>query len=178
MTSPAENSSAEFRFGSELVRAVLATEFLQDARRATSSITNFGNWELPPEAADALNSTVAHLEWFHQTGELVAFGQVPYRGSGSIEVSGSKGLIDGLSGPFGGAGGSVQRAEDGSLHEVFPAMNVDADTLVAVLAVASHGPRVHERLLGWQLEHRHADGWAWLAARLDKLHTDLGDTDF
>lgn len=176
MTSSPVNGGDEFRFGNELVRTVLAAEFLQDGRRATSSITNFGNWQLPPEAAAAMNSAVVHLEWFHHTGELVAFSQIPYRGTGSIEVSASKGAIDGLAGPLGGAGGRMQRADDGTLHEAFPAMNVDASTVVAVLAVVQHGPRVHERLLGWQREHRRDDGWDWLAARLDKLHTDT-DTD-
>ena len=45
-------------------------------------------------------------------------------------------------------------------------MVVPAGTVVAVLATIDHGPKVHELLWGWHLEHRKADGWSWLEKRL------------
>jgi len=70
---------------------------------------------------------------------------------------------------FGGAGGRTVPGPDGSVREWFPAMVVGPETLVAVLAVIEHGPRVHELLWGWHLEHRHVDGWVWLCDRLAEL---------
>ena len=133
--------------------------------RATSFISNFGNWQLPQDAAEVLASPVVHLEWFHNTGELTTFGQIPYLGHGDIEISGAQAGVDTVAPVFGGAGGRIVHT-DGAIHQWFPAMVVDPATRVAVLAVIEHGPRVHEVLWGWHLEHRRDDGWSWLMDRL------------
>jgi hypothetical protein len=154
-------------FNGKPVPTLPATEFMAgDSRRPTSFITNFGDWQLPRSAEEQLHSAITHLEWFHDTGELVAFGQVPYLGAGEIQIDGGQAAIDILAGPFGGASGRIVRSPDGATREFFPAMVVDAATLVAIIALIEHGPRVHQLLWGWHLEHRHADGWDWLQEKL------------
>jgi hypothetical protein len=116
-------------------------EFMADRTdRASSFISNFGDWQLPPDAAEAFGSPVVHLEWFHNTGELTAFGQIPHLGHGDIEISGAQAAIDTVAPLFGGAGGRIVHT-DGAVHQWFPAMVVGPETLVAVLETISSGPQ-------------------------------------
>ncbi len=166
-------------FNGEPVPTMLASDFMvADSRRPTSFITNFGNWQLPPSATEQLHSPVAHLEWFHDTGELVAFSHVPRLGTGEIDVPDTQAAVDTLAGPLGGASGRVVHTPDGATREFFPAMILDPDTLVAVLAVVEYGPRVHHLLWAWHIEHRRAGGWAWLEDRLREHHPEHPDTSF
>jgi hypothetical protein len=163
--------------GATSVPVMLVNDFMAaDARRPASFITNFGDWALEESAAGALGSPVTHLEWFHDTGELVAIGQVPHLGHGDIEISRAQEMVDVAGAAFGGAGGRIVRAADGAVREYFPAMVVDEGTRLAILRVVEHGPRVHELLWGWHLEHRKAGGWSWLTARLEADTADTGDT--
>ena len=149
----------------------LVNDFLAENGRATSFITNFGNWRLPAAVAAAMDSPVGHLEWFHDTGELVLVGAVPHRGEGSAELSnGEADVIEAeeLLTP-GGAPGHVEHCADGVTREHVPEMVVPVDTQMAVLAVIPHGPKVHEVLWGWHREHRDPGGWAWLEGRLATL---------
>jgi hypothetical protein len=145
-------------------------DFLADAGRAASFITNFGNWQLPPPIADAMGTSVGHLEWFHDTGELVLVGAVPRVGEGSIEITNgdTATVAEGLLAP-GNAPGHVERRADGATREVFPQQTVPADTVMAVLAHITSGPKVHEVLWGWHRAHRKPDGWTWLEGRLAGL---------
>ncbi|MBL7488007.1 hypothetical protein I6A60_16390 [Frankia sp. AgB1.9] len=151
------------------VEVSLLGDFLEaDARRPTSFITNFGDWQLPDAVAAVLSSPIAHLEWFHDTGELVAIGGVPHRGEATVEVPRADAALDEavdvVAGPFGSAGMSFRTA--GGAVRAFPEMVVPAATRVAVLADIEHGPRVHEVLWGWHRQHRRPEGWTWLGERL------------
>jgi hypothetical protein len=151
------------------VEVSLLEDFLAgDARRPTSFVTNFGDWQLPDAVAAVLGSPIAHVEWFHDTGELVAIGGVPHRGEATVEVHrGDAALseaVDVVGGPFGSAGMSFRTA-GGAVRE-FPEMVVPAGTRVAVLAHIEHGPQVHEALWGWHRQHRRPAGWTWLDERL------------
>jgi hypothetical protein len=158
---------------------LLFSDFLvADDRRATSFVSNFGDWSLPADVAEQLGSPVGHLEWFHDTGELVLIGDIPEAGTTSVElpVSDTNGedvtvavdeAADVLAGTF-GAPGVVYRSATGAVRETVLGSVVSADTRVAVLAVIEHGPKVHEILWGWHRQHRHPDGWAWLQGRLER----------
>ncbi|ORT93618.1 hypothetical protein UK99_16795 [Frankia casuarinae] len=150
-----------------------------DERRPTSFITNFGNWQVPDPVAAALASRVAHLEWFHDTGELVAIGDVPNRGAATVEIPRVEGavgeLADMVAGPF-GSGGISFRTADGAVRE-FPEMVVSEGTRVAVLAVIKQGPRVHGVLWDWHRWHRRPEGWAWLEERLLSTRRTTGGND-
>jgi hypothetical protein len=176
--STGEGPSSRLPIGDGGVKTWPIDDFLAaDERRPTSFITNFGNWPLPDPVARALESQVAHLEWFHDTGELVAIGGVPHRGTALVEIPAVEGaaeeLVDVLAGPFGGAGVAFPTA-DGAVRQ-FPEMVVSERTRVAVLAVVRHGPRVHELLWGWHRKHRRAEGWSWLEERLLQARHDGGD---
>jgi hypothetical protein len=158
----------------------LFSEFMAaDERRATSFVSNFGDWSLPEEAAAELASPVGHVEWFHDTGELVVLGDIPEDGGTSVELPAKDTdgedvtvaideATDVLAGTFGGTG-VVYRTPTGAVREAVLGSVVAADTRVAVLAVIEHGPKVHEILWGWHRRHRHDDGWAWLQERLAKV---------
>jgi hypothetical protein len=162
------------RLGGDTVDVLAIEEFLlADERRLTTFVTNFGDWRLPPRAAEALASPVAHLEWFHDTGELVAIGGVPRRGEAIVPLPTAEGLLeevtDVLAGPGGAPGAALPAPPElgvGVVRE-FPAMVAPEGARVAVLAVIKQGPRVHELLWGWHRRHRDDDGWAWLLERLD-----------
>lgn len=164
-----ERIQAELSVAGVDVDVWLLSDFLEaDARRPTSFVTNFGDWQLPEGAAAALASPVAHLEWFHDTGELVAIGGIPRRGGATVEIPRSDGAVDEIvdiaAGPFGG-GGASYRTATGAVRE-FPEMVVAEGTRVAVLAVIEHGPRVHAVLWDWHRRHRQAEGWTWLEERV------------
>lgn len=166
VTVTQEPTPAPLVIGGRQIPTMTIGDYMADrVDRATSFITNFGDWQLPADAAAAFASPVVHLEWFHNTGELTAFGQVPHLGHGDIEISSAQSAIDTVGAAIGTAGGRVVHT-DGATHEWFPAMVIGASTVVAVLAHVEHGPRVHELLWGWHTEHRHDDGWNWLTDRL------------
>jgi hypothetical protein len=152
--------------------------YAEDQRRVASFVSNFGDWQLPGDAAAAMGSDVAHLEWFHDTGELVLIGDVPESGvveeevpapdttDDEVEVEADK-LLEPLAGPFGGTG-MVRKTSAGAVRETVFGEVVDSDTRVAVVAHIKHGPKAHEVLWGWHRKHRKADGWEWLQGRLAK----------
>jgi hypothetical protein len=161
------------------VPTVVITDFYaQDQRRVASFVSNFGDWQLPADAAAAMGSDVGHLEWFHDTGELVLIGDVPESGvveeevpaadttDDNVEATAGE-LLEPLAGPFGGTG-MVRRTMTGAVRETVFGEVVDGDTRVAVLAHIKHGPQAHEVLWGWHRKHRKADGWDWLQGRIAK----------
>lgn len=177
-----EDSGPRLLMDGESIETFPFAEFLAaDGRRATSFISNFGNWQLPEAAARAMGSQAGHLEWFHDTGELVLIGEVPERGAATTsqvqpsDVRGGPvaafvgGVADALAGPL-GAPGLVYRTTDGAVRETVLGAVVSEQTRVAVMAVIDHGPRVHEVLWGWHHEHRRRDGWTWLTERLRREH--------
>jgi hypothetical protein len=175
-----EHTQAELPLAGGDVAVLLLSEFLEaDARRPTSFVTNFGDWQLPDAAAAALGSPVAHLEWFHDTGELVAIGGIPHRGGATVEIPRSDGAVDEIvdlaAGPFGGGGASYRTAA-GAVRE-FPEMVVAEGTRVAVLAVVEHGPRVHTLLWDWHRRHRQPQGWTWLEDRVAAARPSSGGSD-
>jgi hypothetical protein len=149
--------------------------YLADAARPTSFVSNFGNWLLPPDAAAALGATAAHLEWVHDTGELVLIGAVPETGTSAADVSTGRAVSDQMSTLVPGTGGMPVRVDGGGaaggVRELFEAQVVPPGTLVAVLGRVEHGPAVHQRLWGWHRHHRDEHGWSWLSERL----ADLGN---
>jgi hypothetical protein len=118
-----------------------------DPRRLNSFVTNFGDWQLPPDVEQVIGGPVGHLEWVHDTGDLVLFGAVPDDHDGPRVR-----LL-----PW-GVGATRPIAE-----------GVPADTQVAILGVIGHGPAVHELLWGWHLEHGSPAGWGWLVGKLAGL---------
>ena len=70
---------ARARIGEVDVEVIGVDAFNQaDLHRATSFVSNFGNWTLPAEVATALGAERGHLEWVHDTGELVVVGGIPH----------------------------------------------------------------------------------------------------
>jgi hypothetical protein len=137
-----------------------------DERRWTSFVTNFGNWRLPPDLARTLGRDRAHLEWIHDTGELVLIAAVPHVGSVEAEVPTAEGVADEI-GVLGGETTAVLPSSDpGTVRELFASEVVPAGTRLAILAQFEHGLQVHERLWGWHMHHRDDDGWAWLITKL------------
>ena len=159
------------------VETLLISDFLAaDERRPVSFVSNFGDWPLPDKAAEALGAPVGHLEWFHDTGELVLIGGVPEAGVVEEEIAapdtpGEDAEVaideaaDMLAGPL-GAPGMVYGTPSGAVRETVLGSVVSPSTRVAVLAVIEHGPHVHKVLWGWHREHRRAEGWNWLQERL------------
>ncbi|HVU73339.1 MAG TPA: hypothetical protein VHE83_10310 [Mycobacteriales bacterium] len=142
-------------------------DFLAEKGRASSFITNYGDWTVSPAIAAGIGADVAHLEWFHDTGELVLVGAVPQPGEGTIEIGDGDAttvVAQELLTP-GGAPGHADNDEDGVTRERFPENVVPVDTLMAVLAVVDRS-EARALLRGWRREHRKDDGWAWLEARL------------
>ena len=172
--------SRPLKLDGQSVEAVGFADFLAaDDRRATSFVSNFGEWALPGEAAEALASPVGRLEWFHDTDELVLIGGDPEPGTTDTEIepagSPSGGITavvgavaDTLAGPL-GAPGIIYRSADGAVRETVLGEVLSAQARVAVLAIVHHGPKVHELLWGWHLHHRQPDGWTWLLGRLSTL---------
>jgi hypothetical protein len=158
--------------------AAITDFYGEDERRVSSFVSNFGDWQLPADAAAAMGSEVGHLEWFHDTGELVLIGDVPESGvveeevpapdttTDDVETEVGK-FLDPLAGPFGGTG-VVRTPRRGEVRETVFGEVVDSDTRVAVIAHIKHGPKAHEVLWGWHRKHRKADGWEWLQGRLAK----------
>src|SRR5581483_2932501 len=63
------------------VEVVTLQAFLEaDLRRASSFVTNFGNWLPPADVTASLHADRCRLEWIHDTGELVLLGGVPHVG--------------------------------------------------------------------------------------------------
>jgi hypothetical protein len=152
--------------------------YAEDQRRVSSFVSNFGDWQLPADAAAAMGADIAHLEWFHDTGELVLIGDVPESGVVEEEVPAADTteddaestlgeLVEPLAGPFGGTG-MVRRTASGAVRETVFGEVVDGDTRVAILTHIKHGPKAHEVLWGWHRKHRKSDGWDWLQGRLAK----------
>jgi hypothetical protein len=165
--------------GTDVETLLLADFLAADERRPVSFVTNFGDWPLPDGPAQALASDVGHLEWFHDTGELVLIGAVPEAGAVDENVpepttreSDAVVAVDEaanlLGGPL-GAPGMVFGTPSGGVRETVVGGVVGEGTRVAVLAVIEHGPRVHEILWGWHRKHRREDGWGWLIDRLGRL---------
>ncbi len=161
----------------------LIGEFLEeDERRPVSFVTNFGNWSLPADVGAAMAGPTGHLEWFHDTGELVLIGAVPEPGVAVQEIPARDTraedaevaldeVADVLAGPL-GATGMVTGAPSGGVRETVLGSVVSSETRVAVLAAIEHGPKVHALLWGWHREHRRADGWTWLLDRLERARRD------
>jgi hypothetical protein len=138
-----------------------------DKRRYESFVTNFGNWDLPSELVQQLGTTRVHLEWVHDTGEVVLLAAVPHMGAAEVEVPKAEGVADELGGLGGGVTSMVLPSSDpGMVRELFASEVVPAGSRVVVLAHVEHGLRVHEMLWGWHLHHRDRDGWDWLLEHL------------
>lgn len=177
MTGQQSDERPLLTIGGAAVPTMPITEFFAaDERRASSFVSNFGDWQLPPDASAALAAPVGHLEWFHDTGELVLIGDVPEAGAVEQDIPAPDTAAedtqvalgqaaDVLAGPWGGAG-LVGRSQPGAVRETVYGGVVESDTRVAILAVIEHGPQVHERLWGWHRWHRKDDGWGWLQERL------------
>jgi hypothetical protein len=117
-----------------------------------------------------------HLQWFHDTGELVLLGDIPRRGVAVEEIPVADTTAedaelavdeaaDLLAGPLGGTG-MVQGTTPETVEQTVLGSVVANDTRVAVLAVVEHGARVHALLWGWHRRHRRPEGWQWLLERL------------
>jgi hypothetical protein len=154
--------------------------YAEDQRRVSSFVIHFGDWQLPEDAATAMNSDVAHLEWFHDTGELVLIGDIPESGVVEEEVpamdttednveSTVGEFLDPLAGPFGGSG-MVRRTHWGAVKETVLGEVVESDTRVAILSHIKQRTRAHELMWGWHRKHRKPDGWDWLQERLASHH--------
>lgn len=161
------------------IPTVSITDFYaEDQRRVSSFVSNFGDWQLPADAAAAMGSDVGHLEWFHDTGELVLIGDTPESGVVEEEVPAADTaddevearvdeVLEPLAGPLGGTG-MVHKTQAGAVRETVFGEVVGSDTRVAILAHIKHGPRAHEVLWGWHRKHRKSDGWEWLQGRIAK----------
>ena len=154
------------------VATTVVNDFLAEKGRASSFITNYGDWKVPPAVAAGIGSDIAHLEWFHDTGELVLVGAVPHPGEGTIEIGDGDAtavVAAELLTP-GGAPGHADNDEDGVTRERFPQETVPSDTLMAVVGVIESGPKVHALLWGWRRALRKDDGWAWLEEKLAAIN--------
>ena len=179
MTVPERDDGSLLRLNVVSVRTELIGDFLaSDERRPTSFVTNFGDWPLPDDVAAVLGNRSGHLEWFHDTGELVLIGGIPEPGVTVEEVPtldtpaedaevAIDTVADVLAGPL-GAPGMVYRNPAGGVRETVLGSTVSSETRVAVLAVVEHGPQTHALLWGWHREHRRPEGWQWLLNRLDR----------
>jgi hypothetical protein len=146
-----------------------------DMRRATSFVSNFGDWTLPADTADVMASPVGRLEWIHDSGELVLLGGVPHKGEGSAEVPSADAVPGELPGFLGGTAVAGGSSAPGAVRMYFPEEQLPAESRVVVLARMGHGPRVHEVLWGWHQHHRDADGWQWLIDRLQHFNDLAGE---
>jgi hypothetical protein len=146
-----------------------------DMRRATSFVTNFGDWPLPADVTDVMAASVGRLEWIHDTGELVMLGGVPEMGEGSAEVGTSDAVSGEIPGFLGGTAVAGESTAPGAVRMYFPEEQLPADSRVVVLGTLRHGPRVHEVLWGWHQHHRDADGWQWLTDRLQHFGDLAGE---
>jgi hypothetical protein len=165
---------ATLQIGTRTVPVIALEAFLAgDERRVTTFVSNFGDWELPADAAAVLGTDTGHLEWLHDTGELALFGAVPHRGQAEATLDAPAAAADELAGLVPGSGSSpisVERGTDsGAVRVLFSSEVVAPTTPVALLGVVERGPRVHELLWGWHRRHRSADGWDWLVGRLEGL---------
>lgn len=148
----------------------------QDVRRATSFVTNFGNWWLPAGLAGALGVQRGRLEWIHDTGDLVLLGGLPQLGWADVEVPRGEGLSDAMPEVFGGPGAVIgPGSAPGVVRESFEEEQLPADARVVLIAKIAHGPRVHELLWGWHEHHRDRDGWRWLLERLSAIEKEGGE---
>lgn len=169
---------AHVRIGVKEVDVIGLAEFNQaDLHRATSFVSNFGNWSLPADVAAALGAERGHVEWVHDTGELILIGGVPHAGGVAVDVPATPSTLA-AGAPVALGGSAVVGRSDvaGMVRMYFNEETLPPGSRVAILGRIEHGPRVHEVLWGWHEHHGHADGWAWLAERLVQFN-DAGGND-